>query len=66
MNFEVLIGIAIFTEKALTWSDANEAIKIFAQTGTPVPKEIQEALDALGEDLDEMVASAPDEVVIQA
>ena len=66
MNFEMLIGIAIFTNKALTWSEANEAIKVFARLGTPVPKEIQEAFDALGEDLDEMVATAPDEVVIQA
>jgi len=66
MNFEVLIGIAIFTEKALTWSDANEAIKIFAQTGTPVPKEIQEAFRNLGDFLDEMVATAPEEIVVQA
>ena len=66
MNFEMLIGIAIFTDKALTWSEANEAIKVFARLGTPVPADIQKAFDALGEDLDEMVATAPDEVVIQA
>jgi len=66
MNFEMLIGIAIFTDKALTWSQANEAIKIFARLGTPVPADIQKAFDNLGDELDEMVATAPLEVIVQA
>lgn len=66
MNFEMLVGIAIFTDKTLTWSEANEAIKVLARINRPVPKEIQEAFDALGKHLDEMVVTAPDEVVVQA
>ena len=55
----------VFAQSAW-WGRVSETIKVFALLGTSVPKEIQEAFDALGEDLDEMVATAPDEFVIQA
>ena len=66
MHFEALVGIAIFTEKVLTWSETNEAIKVFAQIGCPVDEDIKKAHDALGKYLDEMIAVAPDNVMVQA
>ena len=38
----------------------------FAQIGCPVDEDIKKAHDALGKYLDEMIAVAPDNVMVQA
>ena len=65
-GFEILIVQVLFTEKAITWSEVNEAIAEHTLFGIPVPGDIQEAFNLLGEDLDQMVATAPPEVVALA
>lgn len=66
MNFEMLVALAVFTNKAITWSDVDRVIKSFAQAGVKVPDDIQEAFAILEADLDEMLATAPPEVMGQA
>ena len=63
MNFEMLVGLAIFTEKAVTWSEVNEAIAEHNRRGAAVPVDILEAFNLLGVQLDDMLATAPPEVV---
>ena len=63
MDFEILVALAVFTEKAVTWSRVSEAIADFNRRGALVPSDIQEAFDLLGDDLDQMLATAPPEVV---
>lgn len=65
-GFEILIVQVLFTEKAITWSEVNEAIAEQVLWGNTVPADIQEAFNLLGEDLDQMVATAPPEVVALA
>ena len=65
-GFEILIVQILFTEKAITWSEVNEAIAEQALWGLTVPTDIQEAFNLLGEDLDQMAVTAPPEVVALA
>ncbi|MDP6232067.1 MAG: hypothetical protein QF913_07855 [Nitrospinaceae bacterium] len=66
MNFKTLIALTIFTKKAITWSQTNEAINAFRQIGVPVPQDIQDAFNILGENLDQALKTAPPEVVVLA
>tara|TARA_B100001094_G_scaffold149278_1_gene144486 strand:- start:4763 stop:4963 length:201 start_codon:yes stop_codon:yes gene_type:complete len=66
MNFETLIALTTFTQKAITWSETNEALTAFRQIGLPVPQDIQDAFDILGENLDQDLRTAPPEVVVLA
>ena len=66
MNFEMLVALAVFTNKAVTWSDVDRVIKAFARAGVEVPDDIQEAFAILEADLDHMLATAPPEVMGQA
>ena len=65
-RFEILFVQILFTEKAVTWCEVSEAIAEHNRCGVPVPGDIQEAFGLLGEDLDQMVATAPPEVVALA
>ena len=65
-RFEILFVQILFTEKAVTWCEVNEAIAEHNRCGVPVPEDIRKAFGLLGEDLDQMAVTAPPEVVALA
>ena len=66
MDIERMIALHLFTEEVLRWVVATAVVEILEEAGEAVPQTVRSEVDAMNNQVEHLMLTAPDWVVGRA
>lgn len=66
MDIERMIALHLFTEEVLRWAVATAIVEILEEAGEAVPQTVRSEVDAMNNQVEHLMLTAPDWVVGRA